>query len=110
MKIAEVASVLAARPGFTPRTLKEIVAYARASPGKLIWGITGIGHPDAIEQVLAQGPKPAAVQCIANLLDSPGGLKFYDEPSRPREWMAAARANGVAIMGIRAVQAGASAA
>ena len=44
-KIAEVASVLAARPGFTPRTLKEIVAYARASPGKLIWGITGIGAP-----------------------------------------------------------------
>jgi aryl-alcohol dehydrogenase-like predicted oxidoreductase len=71
------------------------------------WGITGIGHPDAIEQVLAQGPKPAAVQCIANLLDSPGGLKFYDEPARPRDLMATARANGVAIMGIRAVQAGA---
>ena len=51
------------------------------------WGITGIGHPDAIEQVLAEAPKPAAVQLIANLLDSPGGLKFYDEPSRPRDLM-----------------------
>jgi aryl-alcohol dehydrogenase-like predicted oxidoreductase len=71
------------------------------------WGVTGIGHPDAIETVLAQGPKPAAVQLIANLLDSPGGLKFYDEPARPRELMKVARANGVAIMGIRAVQAGA---
>lgn len=71
------------------------------------WGITGIGHPDAIEAVLGQHPKPAAVQCIANLLDSPGGLKFYDEPARPRSLMAAARANGVAVMGIRAVQAGA---
>ena len=71
------------------------------------WGVTGIGHPDAILTVLAQDPKPAAVQVIANLLDSPGGLKFFDEPARPRDIMAAARANNVAVMGIRAVQAGA---
>src|SRR3984957_12280572 len=71
------------------------------------WGITGIGHPDAILNVLGQDPKPAAVQVIANLLDSPGGLKFFDGPARPRERMAAAHANGVAVMGIRAVQAGA---
>jgi aryl-alcohol dehydrogenase-like predicted oxidoreductase len=71
------------------------------------WGVTGIGHPDAIMTVLAQNPKPAAVQVIANLLDSPGGLKFFDEPARPRDIMAVARANGVGVMGIRAVQAGA---
>ena len=71
------------------------------------WGLTGIGHPDAILQLLAQAPAPAAVQCIANLLDSPGGLKFYDEPARPRDIMAAARAHGIGVMGIRAVQAGA---
>ncbi|HVY14248.1 MAG TPA: aldo/keto reductase [Rhodopila sp.] len=71
------------------------------------WGLTGIGHPDAIIQVLAEAPKPAAVQCIANLLDSPGGLKFYADPAKPRAVMAAARTNGVGIMGIRAVQAGA---
>ncbi|MDR3530248.1 MAG: aldo/keto reductase [Rhodopila sp.] len=71
------------------------------------WGLTGIGHPDAIIEVLAEDPKPGAVQCIANLLDSPGGLKFYEGPSKPREIMAAARANGVGVMGIRAVQAGA---
>jgi len=71
------------------------------------WGVTGIGHPDAIIEVLAEDPKPAAVQCIANLLDSPGGLKFYDGPAKPRDVMAAARANGVGVMGIRAVQAGA---
>jgi aryl-alcohol dehydrogenase-like predicted oxidoreductase len=71
------------------------------------WGVTGIGHPDAIVTVLAQEPKPAAVQVIANLLDSPGGLKFFDDPAKPREIMAAAHANGVAVMGIRAVQAGA---
>jgi aryl-alcohol dehydrogenase-like predicted oxidoreductase len=71
------------------------------------WGLTGIGHPDAIIEVLAEDPKPLAVQCIANLLDSPGGLKFFDGPAKPRAIMAAAKANGVAIMGIRAVQAGA---
>jgi aryl-alcohol dehydrogenase-like predicted oxidoreductase len=71
------------------------------------WGLTGIGHPDAIIEVMAEDPKPAAVQCIANLLDSPGGLKFYDGPAKPREVMAVARANGVGVMGIRAVQAGA---
>jgi aryl-alcohol dehydrogenase-like predicted oxidoreductase len=71
------------------------------------WGLTGIGHPDAIIELLAEDPKPGAVQCIANLLDSPGGLKFYDGPAMPREIMAAARANRVGVMGIRAVQAGA---
>jgi aryl-alcohol dehydrogenase-like predicted oxidoreductase len=47
------------------------------------------------------------VQCIANLLDSPGGLKFFDGPAKPRAVMAAAQANGTGVMGIRAVQAGA---
>jgi len=71
------------------------------------WGLTGIGHPDSIIRLLGETPRPAAVQCIANLLDSPGGLKFFDGPARPRAVMAAARANGVGVMGIRAVQAGA---
>jgi len=71
------------------------------------WGLTGIGHPDTIIKLLGERPAPAAVQCIANLLDSPGGLKFFDGPARPRDVMAAARVNGVGVMGIRAVQAGA---
>ena len=71
------------------------------------WGLTGIGHPDAVIRLLGETPAPAAVQCIANLLDSPGGLKFFDGPAKPREVIAAARANGVGVMGIRAVQAGA---
>lgn len=71
------------------------------------WGITGIGHPDAIATVLGEDSKPAAVQVIANLLDSPGGLKFFEGAARPREIMAVANANDVAVMGIRAVQAGA---
>jgi aryl-alcohol dehydrogenase-like predicted oxidoreductase len=71
------------------------------------WGLTGIGHPDTIIRVIAEQPAPAAVQCIANLLDSPGGLKFFSGPAKPRTVMAAAHANGVGVMGIRAVQAGA---
>ena len=71
------------------------------------WGLTGIGHPDTIIKLLGERPAPAAVQCIANLLDSPGGLKFFDGPAKPRSVMAAARANGIGVMGIRAVQAGA---
>ena len=71
------------------------------------WGLTGIGHPDTIIRLLGERPAPAAVQCIANLLDSPGGLKFFNGPAKPRTIMAAAHANGVGVMGIRAVQAGA---
>ena len=71
------------------------------------WGLTGIGHPDQIIRALGDAPKPAVVQCIANLLDSPGGLKFHGDKARPRAVIAAAQANGVGVMGIRAVQAGA---
>jgi aryl-alcohol dehydrogenase-like predicted oxidoreductase len=96
-------------------TLYEtFVAHIRPVFEKLIgdgligaWGLTGIGHPDTIIRLLGERPAPAAVQCIANLLDSPGGLKFFDGPAKPRAVMGAARANGVGVMGIRAVQAGA---
>ena len=71
------------------------------------WGLTGIGHPDTIIKLLHERPAPGAVQCIANLLDSPGSLKFFDGPTKPREVIAAAHANGVGVMGIRAAQAGA---
>jgi aryl-alcohol dehydrogenase-like predicted oxidoreductase len=71
------------------------------------WGLTGIGHPDTIIKLLCERPAPAAVQCIANLLDSPGGLKFFEGPAKPRAVMTAAHANGVGVMGIHAAQAGA---
>ena len=71
------------------------------------WGLTGIGQPVTIIRLLGERPVPGAVQCIANLLDSPGGLKFFNGPAKPRTIMAAAHANGVGVLGIRAVQAGA---
>ena len=71
------------------------------------WGLTGIGEPDALIHLLNNGPRPHYVQCIANLLDSPGGLLRGGIAARPRDVIAAANANGTAVMGIRAVQAGA---
>lgn len=71
------------------------------------WGITGIGVPTAILAALDRAPRPDAVQAIANLMDSPGALKRYAEPARPREIAAKAKALGAGVMGIRAVQAGA---
>ena len=71
------------------------------------WGITGIGVPTAVLEALDQTPAPDAVQVIANLMDSAGALRRYAEPARPREIAAAAKARGIGVMGIRAVQAGA---
>lgn len=71
------------------------------------WGITGIGVPSAVLAALDQAPQPDAVQVIANLMDSPGALRRYAEAPQPRAIAAAARARGVGVMGIRAVQAGA---
>ena len=95
-------------------TYATFVAHVRPVFERLVgegligaWGLTGIGHPDTIIRLIGEAPAPAAVQCIANLLDSPGGLKFFDGPAKPRAIIAAARAAGVGVMGIRAVQAGA---
>ena len=71
------------------------------------WGITGIGVPGAVLEALDQAPAPDAVQAIANLMDSPGAIRRYAEPARPRDIAAAAKARGAGVMGIRAVQAGA---
>ncbi|WP_293906971.1 aldo/keto reductase [Phenylobacterium sp.] len=71
------------------------------------WGITGIGVPSAVLPALADTPKPDVVQVISNLLDSAGALRRFAEPARPRDIAAAAKAAGVSVMGIRAVQAGA---
>ena len=71
------------------------------------WGITGVGVPDTIVKALEHDVKPSVVQAIANLLDSPGGIRCYADPPRPRRIIAAAQRNGVGVMGIRAIQAGA---
>jgi aryl-alcohol dehydrogenase-like predicted oxidoreductase len=71
------------------------------------WGITGTGVPRTIIKALAHTAKPAVVQAVANLMDSPGGMRSYAEDPEPRAIIAAAVKNGVGVLGIRAVQAGA---
>ena len=71
------------------------------------WGITGIGVPDAVIAALRSATPPGVVQCITNLLDSAGAIRRFDGPLCPREVIAAAGEQGVGVMGIRAVQAGA---
>jgi aryl-alcohol dehydrogenase-like predicted oxidoreductase len=83
--------------------LEQLVARGRIGA----WGITGIGVPTTIITTLNDDPAPAAVQVVANLLDSPGAMQRYNEPPRPREIIAAAYRRGIGVMGIRAVQAGA---
>src|SRR2546428_7576177 len=83
--------------------LEQLVARGRIGA----WGITGIGVPTTIIATLNEDPAPAAIQVVANLLDSPGAMRRYDEPPRPREIIAAAYHRGIGVMGIRAVQAGA---
>lgn len=71
------------------------------------WGITGIGIPACILDALDQAQKPAAVQCITNLLDSPGDLQYFDGPSHARDIIAKTHAVGAGVLGIRPVQGGA---
>ena len=101
-----------ARYDGTPRTLfvdSVIPAFEKLKDEGLIgaWGITGIGVPDAILETIEGSPPPQAIQVITNLLDSPGALKRFEGPAKPREIAAAAHRRGVGVMGIRAVQAGA---
>jgi aryl-alcohol dehydrogenase-like predicted oxidoreductase len=83
--------------------MERIVASGRARA----WGLTGIGDPAILIDMLDSGIKPDFIQIMANLLDSPGGLKYPDGTAQPRNIIAAAQRAGASIMGIRAVQAGA---
>jgi aryl-alcohol dehydrogenase-like predicted oxidoreductase len=72
-----------------------------------MWAITGTGVPASILRALDSTPRPAIVQAMTNLMDSAGALRRYAGPAQPRAIIAKAKANGVGVMGIRAVQAGA---
>jgi aryl-alcohol dehydrogenase-like predicted oxidoreductase len=71
------------------------------------WGLTGTGLPSTIMQALRLEERPGAIQVITNLMDSPGGIRRYEEPPEPRNIIRTALNNNVGVVGIRAVQAGA---
>ena len=71
------------------------------------WGVTAASVQEANRQVLKADRKPDVVQCIANLLDSPGSMAICREKPDPREIISLAAKENVGVMGIRAVAAGA---
>ena len=83
--------------------MERIVESGRARA----WGLTGIGDPAVLIDMLTSGVQPDFIQIITNLLDSPGGLQYPNRPAQPRNIISAALHAGTPIKGIRAVQAGA---
>jgi len=43
--VARVPNVLVAAPGFAPKNVAELVAYAKANPGKVSYATSGVGNP-----------------------------------------------------------------
>jgi aryl-alcohol dehydrogenase-like predicted oxidoreductase len=74
------------------------------------WGITAAGPQETNLEVIQGTPKPDVVQCITNLLDSPGSMHIAREAPDPRTVIRTAAQHGVGVMGIRAVAAGSLAA
>ena len=94
---------------WTTYTDAVIPAFERLVSEGLIgnWGISGIGLPSTIIDSLCLPRKPAVVQCITNLLDSPGAIRRYTEDPQPRLIIQTAKTHNIGVLGIRAVQAGA---
>jgi len=84
-------------------TMQALVAQGRIGA----WGITGVGVPQTIHAAMTLAPAPQVIQAVANLMDSAGGMRSFAEPAEPRGIIASAKAAGIGVMGIRAVQAGA---
>jgi tripartite-type tricarboxylate transporter receptor subunit TctC len=51
-QIVDVPGVLVAHPSFPPNTLKEMIAYAKANPGKLNYASPGSGSQNRLEMEL----------------------------------------------------------
>ena len=67
--------------------INEVIPCFEAlkAKGKIgAWGITSIGVPSTILKALAHRVRPDMVQLMANLMDSAGALRRYDEPERAR--------------------------
>ncbi len=53
-EIGETTTLLVAHPSFPARSLREMIEYARANPGKVAYGTSGIGSPHHLSGELLQ--------------------------------------------------------
>jgi aryl-alcohol dehydrogenase-like predicted oxidoreductase len=96
----------------TPRGFREEArpVFERFVSDGLIrgWGLTGVGSLRVLKEVLADDPRPSAIQCVANALDQTGDMWIWGPDERPDNTgvRASAAEAGVPVMGIRAVAAG----
>jgi aryl-alcohol dehydrogenase-like predicted oxidoreductase len=71
------------------------------------WGISALGMADAAIEAIEDHPAPALVECATNALESAGSIDQGDAPPRHRAIIEAARLQGVGVLGVRTLQAGA---
>ncbi len=71
------------------------------------FGITAASTQVTNLAAVENSPAPALVQRIANVLDSLGNMAITEETAKSREVIQVSKAQGVGVMGIRAVAAGA---
>lgn len=104
------------RPDLLPRIAVESSIYRDhvvpvflklKDSGKIgAWGVTAASTQETNLQVLQAEQPPDVVQCITNLLDSPGNMAITSEQPNPRAVIQEANNRSVGVMGIRAVAAG----
>lgn len=70
------------------------------------WGITAASVPNIDVKILNSDERPDVVQCIANVLDSSGGMAVAKKEADHRLIIKTAAGHGCGVMGIRAVAAG----
>ena len=70
------------------------------------WGITAASTQETNIGAIGAAVHPDVVQCITNVLDSPGEMTITRETPQPRDVIAAAKKRGIGVMGVRAVAAG----
>ncbi len=110
----------AIRPQMLPQVAVDFSTYqgcvvpvfqALMAEGKIgAFGVTAAGTQATNLAVIEESPSPGVVQCITNVLDSPGNMPISHETPQPRAVINAANDHNVGVMGIRAVAAGALAA